>query len=115
MTVIASCHCGDVRISFPALPAEAMSCNCSHCSKKGFLLGFFPADQVTVESGADRVTTYTFNRHVIQHRFCRTCGVQVYAEGKMPDGSPTKAVNLRTVDGADISGLRIKEVDGRSF
>jgi hypothetical protein len=115
MTVIASCHCGDVQLSFPALPEEAVSCNCSHCSRKGFLLAFFPADQVTVEAGADKVSTYTFNRHVIQHRFCPTCGVQVYAEGKMPDGSPTMAVNLRTVEGSDIAGVKIKEVDGRSF
>lgn len=115
MTVIASCHCGNVRLSFPALPEEAVSCNCSHCSKKGFLLAFFPADQVTLEQGADTVSTYTFNRHVIQHRFCPACGVQVYADGKMPDGSPTVAVNLRTIEGADISGLKIREVDGRSY
>ena len=115
MTVTASCHCGDVRLTIPAMPAEAMSCNCSHCSRKGFLLAFFPAGQVQIESGADKVSTYSFNKHVIQHRFCPTCGVQVYAEGKMPDGSPTVAVNLRCAEDQDLSALKIKEVDGRSF
>ncbi|MCF8708141.1 GFA family protein [Rhizorhapis sp. SPR117] len=115
MTVTASCHCGNVRLSFPAMPDEAMSCNCSHCSKKGFLLAFFPADQVTIEAGTDKVSTYTFNKHVIQHRFCPTCGVQVYAEGKMPDGSATTAINLRCAEEVDLSALNIREVDGRSF
>lgn len=115
MTVIASCHCGEVRLSFPGLPEEAISCNCSHCAKKGFLLAFFPSDQVKVETGTDKLSTYSFNKHVIRHRFCPTCGTQVFAEGKMPDGSPATAVNLRCVDGVDISVLAIKEVDGRSY
>ncbi|MBB4641858.1 GFA family protein [Rhizorhapis suberifaciens] len=115
MSVTASCHCGDVRLSMAEMPKQANSCNCSHCSRKGFLLAFFPADRVKIESGADKVSTYTFYKHVIQHRFCPTCGVQVYAEGKNRDGSAMIAVNLRCAEDQDLSALTIIDIDGRSF
>lgn len=115
MSVTASCHCGDVRLSMNEMPRQAFSCNCSHCSRKGFLLAFLPADEVRIEAGSDRVSTYTFNKHVIQHRFCPTCGVQVYAEGKKPDGSAMIAVNLRCAVDQDLSALTISEVDGRGL
>ena len=44
MPYTGSCHCGAVTFTVAAdAPTEAMSCNCSHCSRKGFLLTFVPA------------------------------------------------------------------------
>lgn len=51
--------------------------------------------------GLDNLTTYTFNTHVAQHTFCKTCGVQsFYTPRSNPDGYgttftlPTSAVHL---------------------
>lgn len=111
-----SCHCGAVAFSVDAdPPTEAMSCNCSHCRRKGFLLAFVPVDQFTLTKGEDALTTYTFNKHKIAHRFCMTCGVQPFGDGTMPDGSPVRAVNLRAVAEIDLDALTIKKVDGASF
>ena len=109
-----SCHCGAVRFEVDATPDGAMECNCSHCSRKGFLLWFVPRDALRVE-GDDALGTYTFNRHVIEHRFCRTCGCQPFGLGRMPDGSETAAINLRCVDDIDLATLPRTAVDGRSF
>ena len=58
-----SCHCGAVTFHVDAdPPVGAMSCNCSHCRRKGFLLAFFPADQVMVE-GEGALSEYRFNQH----------------------------------------------------
>lgn len=76
MSYRGSCHCGAVTFAVEGdNPGEAMSCNCSHCRRKGFLLTFVPAGQFTLDSGADALATYTFNTHKLEHSFCKTCGV----------------------------------------
>ncbi|MET0371673.1 MAG: GFA family protein [Sphingobium sp.] len=110
-----SCHCGAVTFSVEAdPPAEAMSCNCSHCSRKGFLLTFVPAGQFKLESGADSIRDYEFYKHKITHQFCTTCGTQPFAIGKSPDGE-MRAINLRCVPDIDLDALTINKVDGASF
>ncbi|MET0239438.1 MAG: GFA family protein [Sphingobium sp.] len=110
------CHCGAVTFSVDAdLPTQGMSCNCSHCGAKGFLLAFFPASRFTLEQGADALSTYRFNTHRLAHRFCTTCGVQPFAEGQGPDGSDMRAVNLRAVEGLDIGALSTTQYDGASL
>jgi hypothetical protein len=106
------CHCGAVEFTVDAaLPTKAISCNCSICRDKGLLVSFFPADKFTT-SGA--VTTYLFNHHKIEHRFCGICGVQPFAYGKNNDGSEMRAINLRCVPGVDIEALELQHYDGAS-
>ncbi|HEV7314480.1 GFA family protein [Sphingopyxis sp.] len=111
-----SCHCGAVSYSVEGeIPDTAMSCNCSHCRRKGFLLTFVPIDRFRLESGADQLASYRFNKHNIDHQFCATCGCQSFSVGTGPDGSKMAAVNLRCVPAADLDALNIQKVDGASF
>lgn len=111
-----SCHCGAVTYSVESdIPHTAMSCNCSHCRRKGFLLAFFPLDQFRLESGADKLKTYRFHKHRIDHQFCTICGCQGFAVGTGPEGEKMAAVNLRCVPEADLDALTIQKVDGASF
>src|SRR5690349_18574125 len=108
-----SCHCGAVEFTVQGdIPASAISCNCSHCRRKGLLLTFVPADQFELENGEDLLTTHRFNQHKIDHRFCQTCGCQPFAEGTGPDGVDTRAINLRCVPAADLDALDLQKVDG---
>lgn len=110
-----SCHCGAVRFSVDADPPQsAVSCNCSHCRRKGFLLAFFPAQAFTLLSGAEVLRPYTFNTHKIEHQFCSTCGTEPFAYGANPDGSLVRAVNLRCVPSIDLGKLTLQEFDGAS-
>jgi len=116
MTYEGSCHCGAVTFTVEGdAPAKAMSCNCSHCRRKAFLLTFTPADTFTLTAGEDALTDYFFHDHKIAHRFCKTCGCQVHGEGKGPDGTPIIALNLRCVPAIDLDKLEIEKVDGASF
>jgi hypothetical protein len=116
MSYVGSCHCNEVTFTVEGeSPTEAMSCNCSHCRRKGFLLAFVPASSVALTSGEDALETYTFNTHKLKHRFCRTCGVQPFAEGRGPDGTETRAVNLRCVPSIDLDSLSITKVNGAEF
>jgi hypothetical protein len=108
-----SCHCGKVKFEFQGEFGQALSCNCSICSRKGSLLWFMPRDAVKV-SGEDELTTYTFNKHVIQHRFCKTCGVQPFGEGMDPKGNRTAAVNIRCLEDFDFTQVPLQHWDGKS-
>ena len=37
-----SCHCGKITLTLDAEATKAMECTCSHCSRKGYLLAFYP-------------------------------------------------------------------------
>lgn len=111
-----SCHCGEVAFTVDAdPPAEAISCNCSHCRRKGFLLAFFPLDRFQLLRGEESLKSYLFYKHAIEHQFCTKCGTEPFALGKMPDGTQMRAINLRCVETIDLGSLDLRKVDGASF
>jgi hypothetical protein len=63
----------------------------------------------------DAASTYTFNKHVIKHRFCPSCGIHPYGEGVDPKGNRVAAVNLRCVEGIDLSAVPVREFNGRAM
>lgn len=109
------CHCGKVRYEVEADLATVMSCNCSICQKRGALLTFVPTPRFTVLSGDDALTDYQFNKKIIHHLFCGTCGVASFARGVAPDGSEMVAVNVRCLDDVDPAALTVTPFDGRSL
>ena len=109
-----SCHCGAVAFRVEGEPAQVIECNCSHCSRKGLLLWFVGRDALHVDRGQDALTEYRFNRRVIAHQFCSTCGVQPFAYGTGPDGRETAAINVRCLDDVEPASLERIAYDGRS-
>jgi hypothetical protein len=109
------CHCGKVRYRANLdLSKELVTCNCSMCKRMGSILAFAPASEFTLESGEDVLTDYQFNKKSIHHVFCSTCGIRSFARGKMPDGKPMCAINVRCLDGVDPNSLKTKQHDGAS-
>jgi hypothetical protein len=109
-----SCHCGAVKFTVDAeMPTEVMECNCSICRRKGVLMAFYPVGKVKVE-GEAALQAYTFNKHVLSHWFCKTCGIHTFGGGKGPDGNEMRAINLRCVPEADLDALAIQKFDGAS-
>lgn len=88
------CHCGAV--TFEVQLADHIvvrECNCSMCQMVGFQHVIVPAEHFRLRSGADAITTYTFNTRVAKHTFCKHCGVKpFYTPRSNPDGY---SVNLR--------------------
>jgi hypothetical protein len=110
-----SCHCGAVKFSAKGEIDQAIECNCSHCSRKGLLLWFIPREAFAVTAGEEKLTTYTFNKHAIQHQFCSVCGCQAFGLGSMPDGTGMAAINVRCVDGVDPANIERVPVNGKGF
>jgi hypothetical protein len=107
------CHCGAVSYEVDLELDSGIECNCSHCEKKGFLLAFAPAEHFTLKSGEENLTDYQFNRHIVHHLFCKTCGVQSFGRGEK-NGQKTVAINVRCLKDVDLNALKRTPVDGRS-
>jgi hypothetical protein len=114
MAIRGSCHCGKVAYRLDETPTEAMECNCSMCRRKAYLLAFSTPDKFELQTPREEISAYTFNRHVIRHQFCRTCGCAPFSEGTGPDGKPMVAINLRCAEDFDLGSLKIIPFDGAS-
>jgi hypothetical protein len=107
------CHCGAVRYRVEIdLSTPVISCNCSICARTGTLRSFVPPSAFTLEKGEENLTDYQFNKKVVHHLFCKTCGIRSFGRGEGPQG-PMVAINVRCLDDVDASTLNIQHFDGK--
>ncbi len=109
-----SCHCGAIRFTVEGELTGAMACNCSICQRKGARMWFVPRDKMTLLSGADTMATYTFNKHVIKHHFCPTCGMHPFGVGVDPKGNSMAAININCLEEVDLAAIPLQQYDGRA-
>ncbi len=114
MSYRGSCHCGQIAFEVEGDLEGATACNCSICSRKGALMWFMPRAQLRLLTPEAAMATYTFNKHVIQHHFCPTCGIHPFGEGVDPKGNRMAAVNIRCLEGIDLDAVPLTHYDGRS-
>jgi hypothetical protein len=70
---------------------------------------------LTVHAADENIGTYQFNKKIIRHCFCRTCGIHPYAEGMDPNGQAIAAINIRCLDGVDLQTIAVQQFDGRAL
>jgi hypothetical protein len=83
------------------------------CSKTGALHAFVPASDFTLEKGEGEQTDYQFNKKVIHHEFCKTCGIRSFSHGSSPNGEMI-GINARCLDNVDPDTLTIQHFDGKN-
>lgn len=108
------CHCGRVRFEVTA-PArlDVSDCNCSICSKFGYLHLIVPAERFVLLTSLADLSTYTFNTNVAKHYFCSHCGVKsFYVPRSHPDGI---SVNVRCIDSDTIESMSVTPFNGRDW
>jgi hypothetical protein len=108
------CHCGAVRFEVDA-PEDLLvqECNCSMCTKAGFLHLIVPASRFRLVSGRDQLITYTFGTGTARHLFCAICGIKsFYVPRSNPDGY---SVNVRCLDGGTVRHVTVEPFDGRNW
>jgi hypothetical protein len=109
------CHCGRIAFVVDGEIDQAIQCNCSICSKRGYLLWFVPRASLHLEAPDSELATYTFNKHRIQHRFCPVCGVAPFGIGTDGKGNAMVAMNVRCLEDVDVASIKIVPFDGRSL
>ena len=108
-----SCHCGAIafEVEAPDVP-DCTQCNCSICSKAGFLHLIVPQSKFCLLRGEEAITTYTWGTGVAKHTFCKVCGIKpFYTPRSNPDGVD---VNVRCLDPVPTE-LNISAFDGQNW
>ncbi len=126
-----SCHCGAVRfacdIDLPSRPPAAWSpaeryawtykCNCTFCTKTRYWKLFVPAAAFRLEAGEDALGDYRFGSKMVQHRFCKRCGVAPFGTTDLDAmGGAFHAINIGCLDDVrpeDLMTLPVRYEDGR--
>lgn len=111
---LGGCQCGAVKYEVHVDIDQTITCNCSRCQKLGSVLTFTSTEKFKLLSGEDCQTEYLFNKHAIHHLFCKTCGIESFAHGFKPDGTPMVAINANCLEGIDPRTLKSRHYDGRS-
>jgi centromere protein V len=108
------CHCGQVRFEVTAPERLRVSdCNCSICSRSGYLHLIVSKSDFKLLAGADALTNYQFNTGTARHLFCSVCGIKsFYIPRSHPDGY---SVNARCLDDFEIADLTIVPFDGKDW
>jgi centromere protein V len=108
------CHCGRVVYEeVEGRPDRISQCNCSICSKKGYLHWIVARTQFRLLTPWEDLATYTFNTHTAKHHFGPRCGVaSFYIARSDPDKID---VNARCVEGLDLTAVTLENFDGRNW
>jgi hypothetical protein len=108
------CHCGRIKFEVETpTELEVLECNCSICSKTGFLHLIVPKAAFRLIRGADDLIAYTFNTTIAKHLFCKVCGVKsFYVPRSNPDGY---SVNARCLDGESPIKMTVRQFDGKHW
>src|SRR5262245_51715769 len=77
-TLEGGCHCGRVRFRVRAELRNITECNCSICTKKGYLHLIVGPDAFELLQGREDLSTYTAGTGIAQHHFCRHCGIHSF-------------------------------------
>jgi hypothetical protein len=110
-----SCHCGRIAFEVDGELIEVADCNCSICTKQGSLHWFVPRQKLRLATSEHHLSTYAFGERTISYRFCPNCGTHPFAEGPDSAGNAMAAVNVRCLDGIELSDLPVKHFNGRAL
>jgi hypothetical protein len=114
VTHTGGCHCGRVRFEVTARARiEVSYCNCTICSKSGYLHLVVPKSRFKLLSGESWLTTYEFNTRTAKHLFCSACGIKsFYIPRSHPDGY---SVNARCLDEGTVEEMTVVATDGKNW
>lgn len=108
-----SCHCGRVTFELQAKLDYVVDCNCSICRRRGALWHGAKKAELRILKGEEELALYQFGTNTAKHYFCRHCGVHPFARPRI---DPSRwVVNVRCIEGVDVSALPVRKFDGEHW
>jgi len=83
--------------------------------ERGALWVSVPLESFARRAGTEALVDCQFNKRVSHHLFCGQCGVGSFTQRIAPGGKEMGAINVRCVDGVDLSALTLTLVDGKKW
>ena len=112
--LLATCHCGAVRVSVPRRPRTVTDCNCSICRRIGALWAYYRAGDVRVEAAPGATEAYAWGDRTIQFVRCARCGCVTHWASLTLDPKGKMGVNARAFEPEVIARARVRRLDGAS-
>jgi hypothetical protein len=114
MRLQGGCHCGAVRFEIAVEPpVSLLDCNCSMCSKTGYLHMIVPHGDFRLLSGEAALASYRFGTGTAAHLFCKSCGIKSFYQ---PRSHPESwSVSFRCLDPGHGLEPTIVPFDGRDW
>ena len=107
------CHCGDVRFEVTGKIEEVSVCNCSICTKTGYLHWEVDPAAFRLLTPEAPIGSYQFGTMTSKNLFCRRCGISAFRRSRSsPDCID---INVRCLEGVDAESLPVTHFDGRSW
>lgn len=107
-----SCHCGAIKLTLPATPTVATSCNCSLCRRIGGPWVYYEFGTVKISAAPDATSAYIQGDKTLRTIHCKTCGCVTHWEPLTPTADCKHGVNLGNFDPALIAAVRVRRFDG---
>jgi len=116
-----ACHCGRVRFEVAAAIDHVRSCDCSICRRRGALNFRVPKEALTLLTPWEELSLYQWGSNTAQDFFCPVCGILPFRRPSEPTAQELEegvepfdgwAVNVRCLDGIDLSALPVKIILG---
>jgi hypothetical protein len=110
--LVATCHCGAIRIGVRRRARTLTSCNCSICRRYGALWAYYAPGSVTIEAPNGGLSRYSWNRKIRVYYRCKKCGCVTHYAHRKKRRSATVAVNAANFEPSALVGVRIRHFDG---
>jgi hypothetical protein len=112
-TYLGNCHCGRVAFEVDTQLDHVVECSCSLCRRLGALWHGASDGNLRITAGEADLTLYQFNTMTAKHYTCRHCGVHPFSRPRL---DPNRwVVNVRCIDGVDVSALPLMRFDGANW
>ncbi len=110
------CHCGAVRFVARTDLSSLGDCNCSRCRRLGWVMQSVPAAEFTLEQGEEALVAYHFNTGMIDHLFCKVCGIESFGRGRDEKGNEMVMINVNCLEDAPpVDRDAVKHWDGKNW
>jgi len=110
--IVASCHCGAVRLEIAERPTQITSCNCSLCRRIGSQMAYYRRDQLKIICAPGATTGYVQGDRTLALHHCNVCGCTTHWENIDPTLPDKIGVNTRMIDPAELAGVPVRKFDG---
>ncbi len=119
-----SCHCGFIQFEVTAEIDHVRQCNCSVCLKRGSLNFRVASEALKLKTSLQELSLYQWGTKTAEDYFCPKCGILPFRKpsaltsaeisaGKKPFTG--WAVNVRCLDGIQVSELPVVIINGASL
>jgi hypothetical protein len=112
--LVATCHCGSVRVEVPRRPRRLTNCNCSICRRYGALWAYYKASEVRVTAASGATSKYSWGDKSLRFVRCSRCGCIMLWEPLRPRKNGRMGVNARNFEPGPLGSVRIRRLDGAS-